>query len=654
MTRLQLRATTSDDLPPPHPGRRVCDAVMEQAGRHPDRPAVICGTDTLSYGELAAVASSLARTLSTDGACSASRRIGILSHRTVSTVALALGVWLSGRSFVFLDPAAPEDTAEHVRSSSGVSVVLDPLTGGPVTRPRTDTAAGSVSHETPDPVPEDEAYVLYTSGTSGRPKGVSVSQENLAVSNAARLAVYDGFGSPVFLLLSPFHFDSSVAGVWGTLTAGGTLVVAGQEERRVPEALVELVARHGVTHTLTVPSFYAELLHTVREDQRPAGELASLRLVICAGESLARSVIDQHFALLPSVGLGNEYGPTECTVWSTYRVYDKPAEPGIGTPVPGTGIHLLDEELREVPRGAVGQIAVSGRSVTRGYVGDERQTRARFVDVRAEAGQTVRVYLTGDLGRWSQRGELEFVGRLDNEVKIRGVRVYLETIEEALAAHPGIQSAAVAYDSGTSTCYAFVVEQAGAQVDAASVRRFVTETLGGAVVPDRILFTDVLPRSAHDKIDRAALLASVRPADDAGTTAEAVAVRGAATAETVAVRGAATAETVAVSGRATAQPVAVSGPGTAGKAQAATEAAAHRAPAPPGVLTHQVAQVWEQVLGVPVGEDESGTFFDLGGNSLTVLKLSRALGKIAGRPVGVKQVYRCGTIPQQVDLLARP
>ncbi|MGV9992805.1 non-ribosomal peptide synthetase [Streptomyces sp. NPDC003374] len=647
MTRLQPRGTTSasDELHPPHPGARVCDAVMERAGRHPDRPAVICGDDTLSYGELATAAASLARAVGADGPYGphgASRRIGILSHRTASTVALALGVWLSGRSFVFLDPAAPQETARHIRSSAGVSVVLDPLTGNHLTYPDGARVVPGVPGSVP--VPRDEAYVLYTSGTSGRPKGVSVSQENLAVSNAARLAVYEGFGAPVFLLLSPFHFDSSVAGVWGTLAAGGTLVVAGEEERRAPEALVGLVARHGVTHTLTVPSFYAELLHTVREDERLARDLASLRLVICAGEALSRSVIDQHFALLPAVSLGNEYGPTECTVWSTYRVYDKPGEPGIGRPVPGTAIHLLDDRLREVPRGTVGQIAVSGRSVTRGYVGNERETRARFVEVpvpgpgqaagpesegvpepeaaskaatdaeRAGDGRTVRVYLTGDLGRWSERGELEFVGRLDNEVKIRGVRVHLETIEEALAAHPGVQSAAVVYDSATSTCYAFAVREEGAQVDADAVRRFVTETLGGAVVPDRILFTDHLPRSAHDKIDRGALLASVRGADG-GTTAVATDTD-------------------------TATDTAVGAGATAGAA-------------PAGALAHQVAQAWEQVLGVPVRESETGTFFDLGGNSLTVLRLSRALGKIAGRPVGVKQVYRCGTIPQQVDLLAR-
>ncbi|MEV5986788.1 non-ribosomal peptide synthetase [Streptomyces sp. NPDC052051] len=592
MTRLQLRAI-SDQFDPPRLEQRVCDAVLEQAEQHPDRPAVICGDDTLSYGELVASASALAHTVSRDGPHAGPRRIGILSHRTLATVTQALGVWLSGRSFVFLDPTAPEATARHIRSSSGVSAVLDPLTGRQRAYPR--------ESADPVPVPDDEAYVLFTSGTSGRPKGVSVSQENLAVSNAARLAVYEGFGTPVFLLLSPFHFDSSVAGVWGTLAAGGTLVVAGEEERRAPEALVGLVARHKVTHTLTVPSFYAELLHTVRENERLARDLASLRLVVCAGESLSRSVIDQHFALLPAVSLGNEYGPTECTVWSTYRVYDKPAEPSIGRAVPGTTVHLLDQRLREVPQGAVGQIAVSGRSVTQGYVGNERETRTKFVDMATGTGRTVRVYLTGDLGRWSERGELEFVGRLDNEVKIRGVRVHLETIEEALTAHPGIDSAAVAHDPDTSTCYAFVVKEAGtaadAQVDAAAVRRFVTETLGGAVVPDQILFTDSLPRSAHDKIDRAALLATART-----TTAEAA-------------------------------------PATAVGAD--------------GALAQRVAQAWEQILGVPVREGESGTFFDLGGNSLTILKLTRALGKIAGRPVGVKQVYRCGTIPQQVDLLTR-
>ncbi|MGW7005809.1 non-ribosomal peptide synthetase [Streptomyces sp. NPDC054933] len=570
---------------------------MDRARLHPDRTAVICGDDTLSYRELAALARDVSRRLNADQVYASSRRIGIRAYRTAGTPAYPLGVALSGRSFVFLNPESPESAVRHIRSSAEVSVVADPRSG----ELRKLSGGGAQARPAPTrPTLEDEAYVLYTSGSSGKPKGVSVSQRNLANSNAARLAVYEGFGAPTFLLLSPFYFDSSVAGIWGTLAAGGTLVIAREDERRDPAALVGLIARHQVTHTLTVPSFYAELLHTARHDERLVADLASLRLVICAGESLAQGVIEQHFALLPEVTLGNEYGPTECTVWATYRLYEKPGGSSIGFPIPGTSIHLLDDRLREVPVGEVGQIAVSGRGVTQGYVGAERETQAKFVDIEVAPGRTAKVYLTGDLGRWSAVDGLEFAGRLDNEVKIRGVRVNIEAIEESLVAHPRVQAAAVAHDDDTSTCYAFVVKDPGARIDAASVRRRVAAALGAAVVPDRVVFVDTLPRTAHDKIDRSALLASVRPA-----------------------------------------------------APAPAAEPAHAAQAVPvGALATQITRAWEEVLGVSVHEAEAGNFFELGGNSLSVLRLSRALGRIAGRPVAVKQVYRCGTIPQQVELLS--
>ncbi|GAA1877253.1 non-ribosomal peptide synthetase [Streptantibioticus ferralitis] len=581
----------------PEPDQRVCDTVLTRPRLHPDRTAVICGDDTVSYRELAAMALDVSRRLNADQTYASSRRIGIQAYRTAGAPAYPLGVALSGRSFVFLNPESPESAVRHIRSSAGVSVVADPRSG----ELRELSGGGAdVGPAATRPSPEDEAYVLYTSGSSGKPKGVSVSQRNLANSNAARLAVYEGFGTPTFLLLSPFYFDSSVAGVWGTLAAGGTLVIAREDERRDPAALVGLIARHRVTHTLTVPSFYAELLHTARQNERLVADLASLRLVICAGESLAQGVIEQHFSLLPDVTLGNEYGPTECTVWATYRLYEKADGSSIGFPIPGTSIHLLDDRLREVPMGEVGQIAISGSGVTQGYVGAERETQVRFVDIELAPGRTVKVYLTGDLGRWSAVNGLEFAGRLDNEVKIRGVRVNIEAIEESLVAHPDVQAAAVAHDGDTSTCYAFVVKVAGARLDAASVRRQAAAALGAAVVPDRVVFVDTLPRTAHDKIDRSALLASVRPA----------------------------------------------APTPAAEPADAAQAVADDA------LATQITRAWEEVLGVSVNGAEASTFFELGGNSLTVLRLSRALGRIAGRPVAVKQVYRCGTIPQQVELLS--
>lgn len=599
MTTLQLSGIANGPHLP-EPSGRVCDEVRERARRHPDRVAVVCGDGSLSYEELAERAEAFRGDLDADDlrAGSRSHRVGILAHRTEEAVAWALGVALGGRSFVFIDPRAPEAAVEHIRASAGVSVVVDPRAG---TLHRTGAAVDRDGDAAPSL--DDEAYVLYTSGSSGRPKGVSVSQRNLASSNNARLAVYEPFGTPVFLLLSPFHFDSSVAGVWGTLAAGGTLVVAREDERRDPAALAGLVARHGVTHLLTVPSFYAELLHTLGQDEASTAAVASLRVTVCAGEALAQSVVDRHFRLLPGVALSNEYGPTECTVWSTYRIYEQPGRSTVGRPIPGTSLHLLDDRLRPVEAGEVGQIAVSGPGVAAGYVGDPQQTNAKFVTLEDAAGGAVRVYMTGDLGRWSPEEGLEFVGRLDNEVKIRGVRVTIESIEEAIAAHPGVRAAAVAYDAETSTSYAFVTARSGAEVDAASVRARVETALGSGVTPDRVVFADALPRTAHDKIDRAALLASVR------------------------------------------QLRPVEGPDAAGSDAEGTDAADD--------LAGQIARAWSEVLGVSVPGRDGDNFFELGGNSLTVLRLSRALGKIAGRPVKVTDVYQCATLAQQVALLSR-
>ncbi|GAA2997720.1 hypothetical protein GCM10020229_07660 [Kitasatospora albolonga] len=574
----------------PETTERVPATVLSRAERHPDRPAVICGDRTLSYRALALAARATAAAIEAHPAGPASRRIGVRASRSELTVAQVLGTWLSGRSAVLVNPQAPEQALAHIRSSTGLLLTADPDADALLHHP---LPAGT---PLPEPTPAQEAYVLHTSGSTGRPKGVSVSHPNLTASNSARLTAYQEFGTPVFLLLSPFHFDSSVAGVWGTLAAGGTLVVADEQERRDPGALLGRIARHGVTHLLTVPGFHAELLASWAQHPDAAELLATLRVLVSAGEALPQSVIEQHFALLPGVALANEYGPTECTVWSTYRIYRRPARSTIGFPIPGTELHLLDDQLRPVGPGETGQIAVSGPGVAFGYVGDRRRTAEVFVELAAPCGRVSRAYLTGDLGRWTDEEGLEFLGRVDNEVKVRGVRITIEAVEEALAAHPGVQAVAVAHDAATSTLAAFVVPLPGSAPDAASVRRTGELALGPAGIPDRVRFVTVLPRTAHDKVDRAALLADL-------------AAEGAAAAD---------------------------GNG-----------------AQPDGLAGQVARVWAELLGTGVTRDCPQTFFELGGNSLTVLRLTRALGKLAGHPVGVADVYRCATLDQQVELLSR-
>ncbi|MEU4833171.1 non-ribosomal peptide synthetase [Streptosporangium sp. NPDC023615] len=461
-------------------------AVLTIARERPRHPAVTLGDETVDYGELSDRALELVRELTG----LPPQRIGIEGHRSIAAIVAMLGISSAGHSFAVLNPENPEGLRFDLRKTAGIQLVIDPLTG----------ELHRDDRFVPSPVGE-EIYLLHTSGSSGRPKGVSISRGNLAYSTGARFAVHGRSGVPVSLLLFPLHFDGAMASIWGTLAAGGHLVIADEAERRDPDAIADLIERHAVTHTITVPSLHAELL-PVLADRRPA-----LKLMVVAGEALTRAVIDQHFALLPKVPLCNEYGPTECTIWASYRTYDSPAPPAIGFPIPGTEIELLDDRLRAVPDGEVGQIAVSGPGVSAGYVGDPEETAARFAGGR---------YLTGDLGRRRADGELEFVGRLDNEIKMRGVRVTLETIEAAVAAAPGVLAAAVAYDAANSTCYAFVVGRA------AGVRARVAELLGPALVPDHVLVVETLPRTAHDKVDRERLLADALPAPveaDDGTLA---------------------------------------------------------------------------------------------------------------------------------------
>lgn len=479
-TRELLSLGTGDAIP-------VTSPVYHQvAGHDPDETAVVFGAETLTYGQLWHKAGRIAAYLAEAGVRPGDL-VGVVLPRSADMVAAVLGVHRAGAGYVPVDPAHPRERIAAAFADAQVTAVID----GPVP----DTAAD------PPPVsagPGAPAYAIYTSGTTGKPKGVLVTHGQLAASTAARRQVYPE--TPVFLLVSPLSFDSSVAGLWGTLAAGGCLVIAGDDDVRDPERLLALIHDHKVTDLLCVPSLHDLLLREAARSGAPPG----LREVIVAGEALTEAVLSRHFGLLPGVTLVNEYGPTEATVWSTYRRYTEPGPVDIGGPVPGARLYVLDESLRLAPPGATGELYVGGAGVSRGYLGRPAATAAAFLP-DPFVGGGARMYGTGDRVRWSDEGTLEFLGRLDEQVKIRGHRVELGEVEAALLAVPGVRTAAVI--AHRNTLVGFVT--ADTPLDPARVRRAVADRLPPVLTPTAVHQVEQLPRTTNGKVDRVALAAAV-------------------------------------------------------------------------------------------------------------------------------------------------
>src|SRR6185436_8254299 len=349
--------------------------------------------------------------------------------------------------------------------------------------------------------------------STGVPKGVPVTHGGLARSIAARFAVYR---EPVerFLLLPSFAFDSSVAVLFWTLCQGGRLVLPPPGQERDAERLVELVARHRVSHWVSVPSLYAAVLERAQAgasaEPRP---LATLRTVVVAGEACPAELVSLHRRTVGAT-LYNEYGPTEAVVWSTVFACGPEAEVGavpIGRAIPGARTYVLDREGRPVPLRVAGELCIGGPALARGYHGRPELTAERFVPdpfgaLTGEPG--ARLYRTGDLVRHQTGGELEFLGRVDGQVKIRGFRIEPGEIEAALAAHPAVREAAVAVrEDGTGERHlvAWFVPRGAEAVPAAELRAFLRERLPAHMVPALLVVLESLPLTPNGKLDRQAL-----------------------------------------------------------------------------------------------------------------------------------------------------
>ncbi len=541
----QLRAWNETDTA--YPLDRPLHAWIEdQAGRAPESVAVSFETEELTYGELVRRADRLARRLGASG-CGPESRVGVLLERSSELLVALLGILKAGAAYVPLDPDHPadrlvfQDRDARLRRIVTRADLADRLPGAAdrfLFLPPGEPVAGNLGGPDEAPLavtvdPDHPAYVLYTSGSTGRPKGAVISHRAIVnrllwMQEALRLSAADRV-----LQKTPVSFDVSVWELFWPLMTGARLVVARPGGHRDNAYLARLIARQEITVLHFVPSMLQLFL-----EEPGAGECRTLRDVVCSGEALSAELARRFAARLGRARLHNLYGPTEAAVDVTSWVcaaaeHEDGRGIPIGRPIANTRIHLLDRGLQPVPVGVPGELFIAGVNLARGYVERPDLTAERFLPAPEGREPGERLYRTGDLARWRSDGAIEYLGRLDHQVKIRGVRIELGEIEAALLSLPGVREAVVMArearedrlrearedrlrgDRSEKRLVAYVVGDASAGV----LRQALRERLPEAMVPAAFVTLAALPLTANGKVDRKALPAPEQPGARAGYVA---------------------------------------------------------------------------------------------------------------------------------------
>lgn len=484
----------------------------EQARLHPNAPAISCGGLELTYGEVDSIATRLSARLIELGA-RPETVVGIDAERFGTTLVAMLGVLKSGAAYVPVDlDEAPDRAADILRGCNALALIseregLEALVKSAVERidPWLEDVAGQDGTRN-DIAPDDLAYIIYTSGSTGSPKGVCVAHRQITASTVAHFAFDADLPPKVFLLLPPFNFDGVGFGVYWTLARGGKLVIPTDVQIRDVELLAQLCAEEGVTHLDGTPSVYASLLRYGAE------KLTTLRYANLGGEVCPPELVARHFAAVPTARLVNAYGPTECTVWcAQHTCVPADAERAripVGTAIPGYEVLLLDDELQDVAPGEVGEICIAGAGVARGYHGESARTARSFVPIPHGRTPGGRMYRTGDMGVLTVEGEIEFLGREDRQIKLRGYRIELDEIERALRNRPGVVDAAVVLtssDQRTPYIAAYFTTADASPPTPEDLRSGVAEQLPSYMIPQVVRCVPALPKTTSGKIDHAAL-----------------------------------------------------------------------------------------------------------------------------------------------------
>lgn len=576
-----------------------------QVQRTPESVAVIATGVELSYAELNRRANRLARQLREMGV-GPDVLVGLCVEPSVEMVVGVLGILKAGGAYIPLDPASPTERRLFMLRDANVRVLLThrrllpDLAIETVSTVHLDAVdlvhCDSKDDENPDgePSPSSLAYVLYTSGSTGEPKGVMVEHGSVVNYLFGLRDLIRAQPDWNYAMVQPLTVDSSVSTLYPPLLFGGVLHIISKDTALNPRALEDYFARHPIDMLKIAPSHLAALL-----DGRDGGQLLPRRCLIIGGESSRSAWAEKLQSASPACAIFNHYGPTEATVGvTTYRVTGSnggSAMLPIGRPLPNVRTLVLDGKGQLVPVGVFGELYCGGSCLARGYLNLPRETDDRFIKDPFDSSPSARLYRTGDLVRWLPDGNLEFARRIDQQVKIRGYRVELGEIEAALATHPEIEEAVVALrreNSGQERLIAYVVSRDGQPVKTVELKRFLDAKLPGYMIPTAFVTLSDLPRTPHGKLDRRAL---PEPPHDQAESAF---------------------------------------PITAARDE----------------LEIRLSKIWERTLGIaPVGLRDN--FFDLGGHSLMAVALFNRVEEEFGRRLPLATLFASPTVEQMAATL---
>ncbi|MFE0458753.1 amino acid adenylation domain-containing protein [Kitasatospora sp. NPDC058965] len=503
-----------NDTARPQPERSFVERFQERSTQTPDAVAVACGDESLSYRELNERANRMARLLVDRGA-GVERFVAVLLPRSPTLVVTLLAVLKSGAAYLPIDPDFPADRIGYMLEDARPALLVTDATTADHLAMLSDgtervlvdevDASTVVGENLPAVSPDHPAYVIYTSGSTGRPKGVVVLRSALDNFLGAMADRFVLTPADRVLATTTICFDIAGLELYLPLLSGARVVLAGTDTARDPKALLELMTCHGVTLAQATPSLWQALLQETRS------ALSGVRVLV-GGEALpvelARALGESAHAVT------NMYGPTETTIWSTNRPVDNDSASrgSIGFPIDNTQVYVLDNGLRPTAVGAPGELYLAGAGLARGYWNRPRLTAEKFLPNPFGPPGT-RMYRTGDLVRWSAHGDLEYLGRSDHQVKLRGFRIEQGEIETALTGTGAVRRAAVMVREdrvGDKRLVAYVIPVGPA--DTEQLRRELSRTLPDYMVPSAIIPLSGFPMTPNGKLDRAAL-----PAPDYGT-----------------------------------------------------------------------------------------------------------------------------------------